>query len=195
MLLNKSCLSLLIASSLFFLGTASNAHALRYDVCKTPKQSLPCAVAFEKLRTLDNPLTTEKYFENNIHIKGNKLIKMPRYHIAQPDLDKDGVTEIIVALSEDSKDTEGLFCKEKRLCAHYIIQNRNPNPAKPRLRNYHVIGNTYAYGVGLSTDERLHNYQSLRIYKSGNPALFHVYQYDQKTDKYFNLGQQSKEIQ
>ena len=183
---NVLFLALLLTPILLF---SKPAFALRYDLCKSPKQSLPCAVAFEKLRTFTNPINKKKFFDDEVHIKGSKLIKIPQYHIAQPDLDHDGMTEIIVALSEDTK-SKGLFCQSKFQCPHFVIQDRNPEPKKPRLRYYSTIGKTYAYGIGLSTNENLGGYQSLRVYKTNKSSQFNTYQYDQETDQYYDLGRQ-----
>ncbi len=172
------------------LFTASSAHALRYELCKSPQQSMPCAVAFEKLRTYKNPLTKTKFFEDGVHIKDDKLMVMPAIYIAQPDLDEDGYQETIVTLSEGKPESEGLFCQSKLKCPHFILQNRNPEPDKPKLRYYSLIGAAYAYGIGLSTDESLGGYKSLRVYKTNQPTAFNTYQYDKKTDKYYDLGQQ-----
>lgn len=191
MLLRRLTHITLLAFILLLISEKS-AHALRYDLCKTPKQSLSCAVAFEKLRTLDNPITGKKYFENGVHIQGNKLLKMPGYHIAQPDLDSDGVKEIIVSLSGHTEEGRKYFCKSARLCAHYIIQNRNPDPNTPRLRNFKVIGNAYAIAISTSKDEVINKYRSLVIYKSPDASKFNVYQYDREEDEYYNLGEHRK---
>ena len=167
------------------------AFALQYDLCKSPNQSLSCAVAFEKLRTMKNPINNKNFFDDGVHIKGNKLLKLPNYHIAQPDLDKDGVPEIIVALSEDKK-SKNLFCKTKFECPHFVIQNRNPNLKKPRLRHYQALNVINAYGIGLSTDEIIGGYQSLRVYKGTRSSQFNTYQYDKKTDQYHDLGTQKE---
>ena len=176
------CLTLILASN--------PAHALQYNLCKSPKQSLPCAVAFEKLRITDNKITKKKFFDDGVHIKNNKLLIMPQIHVATADLDKDGYQEIIVALSEGTGKSKGLFCKSKTQCPHFIIQDRNPDPKKPKLRYYQQIGFSYAYGIGLSTNEKLGNYQSLRVYKSNKSSQFNTYQYDKKTDQYYDLGKQ-----
>lgn len=169
---------------------APSAHALKYELCKSPQQSMPCAVAFEKLRTYKNPLTSTNFFEDGVHIKDDKLLVMPAIYIAQPDLDKDGYKETIVALSETQPESEGLLCQSKLKCPHFILQNRNPEPDKPKLRYYSLIGAAYAYGIGLSTDESLGGYKSLRVYKTNEPTAFNTYQYDKKTDKYYDLGKQ-----
>ena len=170
--------------------SAAEANALTYRLCKSPQQSMSCAVAFEKSRTFKNPLNQKKFFDDGIHIEGNKLKLMPALYVAQPDLDKDGVNEIIVALSEAKEASKGLFCQSEYKCPHFIIQNRNPDLDKPKLRYFTLIGAAYANGIGLSTDERISNYQSLRVYKTNSSNVFHVYQYDKKTDKYQNLGKQ-----
>lgn len=164
------------------------ALALQYDLCASPNQSLSCAAAYEKIKTLKNPLTKKNFFDDGVHIKDGKFIKMPRLHIAQPDLDKDGVVEIIAALSEEKGATKNLFCKSAFECPHFIIQNRNTDIKKPRLKYFKTISATYAYGIGLSTDENVEKYQSLRVYKNNKPDDFNVYQYDKKTDQYYDLG-------
>ena len=170
--------------------TPMAAHALTYKLCESPQQSMPCAVAFEKSRTYKNPITKAQFFEDGVHIKNDKLAVMPAIYVAEPDLDKDGIDEIIVAISEEKKASTGLFCQSKYKCPHFIIKNRNPDLNKPRLRYYSLIGAAYAYGIGLSTDEIIDNYKSLRVYKSNVPTTFHTYQYDGKTDKYHDLGKQ-----
>ncbi len=189
----KTQIKNLIVATLLVAGfsfLASPAFALQYQICKSPQQSMPCAVAFEKLRTYKNPITKEKFFEDEVHIKGNKLLTMPALYVANPDLDKDGVKEIIIALSEAKPESKGLFCQSKFKCPHFVIQNRNVDLNKPRLRYYSLIGATYAHGIGLSTDEALGGYQSLRVYKNNSPNAFHTYQYDKETDKYHDLGKQ-----
>jgi hypothetical protein len=180
----------LIAILLAVFNNVKDAQALTYKLCKSPQQSMSCAVAFEKSRTFKNPLSKQKFFEDGVHIKGNKLKLMPALYVAQPDLDKDGVKEIIVALTEEKEGSKGLFCQSTYKCPHFIIQNRNPDLNKPRLKYFSLIGAAYANGIGLSTDEKIDNYLSLRVYKSNSTKQFHVYQYDQKTDKYHDLGQQ-----
>ncbi|HPD83232.1 MAG: hypothetical protein R3D88_01550 [Alphaproteobacteria bacterium] len=180
----------LVFMALFVSCSLAKAEtdALRYDVCVNPQQSLPCAVAFEKLRATKNPINKKNYFDDEVHIKNDKLLSFPTYYIAQPDLDHDGVKEIIVALLEDNKDSEGLFCKSKYECPHFIIQDRNVNHEKPRLKYYATLGAPFAYGIGLSTDERVNGYQSLRIYTSDTATTFDVYQYDKKDDQYYKIN-------
>ena len=149
---------------------------------------MECAVGFEKLRTIKNPINGKKFFDDEVHIKDAKIANMPIYYIAKPDLDLDGIREIIVYLSEDSKASKGLFCKSKHLCPHFVIQDRNTNPEKPQLRYFSLIGVSYANGIGLSTDEKVGCYKSLRVYKSGNVNNFDVYQYDKKDDRYYNVS-------
>lgn len=183
----------LMLGALLILGFsfwAFPAQALQYQLCKSPKQSMSCAVAFEKLRTYKNPVTKKLFFEDDIHIKGNELMVMPAIYVAQPDLDKDGIKEIIVALSEAKPESKGLFCQSKFKCPHFIIQDRNIDPKKPRLRYFSLIGATYANAIGISTDEALGGYQSLRVYKTNNVKIFNTYHYDKKTDKYYNLSKQ-----
>jgi hypothetical protein len=151
-------------------------------------------VAFEKLRVIDNPITKKKFFDDGVHIKDNKLLIMPEIHISTHDLDGDGFEEIIVALSEKAPKSKGLFCQSQFKCPHFVIQDRNPDPKKPRLRHYHQIGSSYANGIGLSTDEKLGGYKSLRVYKSNKSSEFHTYQYDKKTDEYYDLGPQTVNI-
>jgi hypothetical protein len=173
---------------MFFMLSITPAHALKYSLCKSPKQSLPCAVAFEKLRVIDNPITKKKFFDDGVHIKNNKLLIMPTIHVATPDLDNDGYPEIIIALSEDNPKSKDLFCQSDFKCPHFVIQDRNPDPKKPRLRHYSAIASIYAYGVAPSTNEKINGYQSLVAYKTNRTSNYNIYQYDKKTDKYYDLG-------
>ena len=173
---------------LFPISSHANDKITRYDKCKKPQQSLPCAVAFEKLKTIKNPINQKRFFDDGIHIKDDKIQIFPSYYIAQPDIDNDGVKEIIIALTEEKAETKGTLCKSKFQCPHLILQDRNTNPDKPRLRYYSTIGFSYAYGVGLSTDEIVSGYKSLRVYKTGDGSEFDIYQYDKKNDQYFNIS-------
>ncbi|HPF78730.1 MAG TPA: hypothetical protein PLF01_05480 [Alphaproteobacteria bacterium] len=163
------------------------AHALEYTHCNDPKESLVCYIALEKLRTIDNPLTGKKFFDDGIHYEGSILFIYPDLHIAVSDLDDDGYNEIIVKVPELDELITGLFCKPVDQCPHFIIQDRNVGETS-NLENFRAMGPIYTYGIGLSTDEVVNGYRSLRAYKDNKIKDFNVYQYDKKSDDYFNVS-------
>lgn len=135
-----------------------------------------------------NPLSGKRFFEDGLHFENEKLFMYPSFHVATPDLDNDGYQEIVIALSDPELGFEGMFCKKGRTCLHYILQDRNLPNEKKRLSRFTVLGPIYTTGLGLSTDEVVGGYRSLRAYTDRNFTKFSVYQYDRKNDNYFNVS-------
>jgi len=180
-------LFLSIAAFALFMHKAY-AEDLNYRICINPNTSTQCFIAFHKLRTVTNPLTGDMYFHKGFHISEGDIRVYPTLHIASADLDGDGLNEIIVKIPEDDEELQGYFCKEDDQCPTYILQDRTLPGQKPSLRNFKVMGPVFAFAVGLSTDERFGNFISLRAYKDRSFSQFDVYQYDRKSDNYFNIS-------
>lgn len=159
-------------------------ETLIYESCVSKSQSLPCDIAFSKLKTIKNPINGKNYFDDGVHFINGSLFLYPTLWVATPDLDNDGFKEIIVTVPEVFEELEGVFCKEGIQCPHYILQDRGNG----KLEDYKILGPIFAYSVGLSTDERFSNYLSLRAYKDKNFSQFDVYQYDSLEDQYFNMS-------
>ena len=169
----------------------SSAQALEYQTCISAEQSAACLIAFEKIQTQINPITKERYFHNDIHIRNSKdLIRFPLLYIATPDLDSDGSPELIVSVPEETHDEFGMFCIEVTQCPHFIIQDRVLDGETRTLSSYKAIGPIYTYALALSTDEVVDNYKSLRAYFDKTWQEFNVYQYDKSADNYFNVSAQ-----
>lgn len=189
-----------ISIGLTFTQT-SNASAanIEYKYCTTPAQSLSCTIAFEKIKTLDNPVMSgKKFFDDGFHLQPDgSVFQYPRYYIGETDLDSDGFNEIIVgfelAAPHPEAGTERMLCQPERVdgydqCPHFILQDRNPSGQKSSLKNIRAFGPYYYHGIALSTDEVIGGYRSLRAYKDGEATgwkNFDVLQYDKRTDNYY----------
>jgi hypothetical protein len=165
-----------------------DASALDYTRCLQPKDSSACYIAYQKLISMKNPITKKTYFDDGYHSPNGYIEVFPFFNVAEADLDGDGFTEVIAALSEDRDLTEGLFCKNDFDCPHYIFQDRNIDPKNLSMKNIKVFGPIFSYGIGLSTDEIIDGFRSLRSYRDYEYKEFDVYQYDKKTDEYYNVS-------
>jgi hypothetical protein len=175
-------------AALLVLMPLKEAFALHYSMCFTPRDSSACYIAFQKLLTIPNPMMEGKvYFDDGRHFVNGELFMFPTYYIAEADLNFDGFKEIIATVPEPEDEMRGWFCKAEYECPHFIFQDRNINPDKLSLRNVKTFGPIYSYGIGLSTDEVVDGYRSLRSYRDIKQEDFHVYQYDDKTDGYYNV--------
>lgn len=164
------------------------AASLRYTLCSAPSDSNACFIAFNKMRTIINPINGKTFFDDGIHfLEGGQLFMYPVYAVAQPDLDGDGFKELI-AVPHEQEETVGTFCPAADKCPHFILQDRNIPGERASLRNFKVLGTVYATAVGLSTDEVVSGYRSLRAYEDNTITTFDVYQYDRKNDEYFNIS-------
>ncbi len=183
-------LILLILSFFPFVAQAQDkvGASLRYTICKAPDESNQCFIAFHKMRSMKNPMTGKLFFDNGLHFtETGQLFMYPTYAYAEPDLDGDGFKELIIVPKEAYKE-EGMFCKTPDLCPHFILQDRNIAGQKPSLKNFKVLGAVYTYGIGLSTDEMIGGYRSLRAYTNQEITKYDVHQYDRKSDQYFNIS-------
>lgn len=179
----------LTAFCLLVIFLPASAQALPYENCVSDKQSPVCKIAFLKLKTLINPITKKKFFHNGINIwDDGSLFMFPSLHVATPDLDGDGKPEIIVSVPEKSTEAFGQFCINGDQCPHFIIQDRTLPGERRVLSNFKAIGPIYAYAVALSTDERFDTFLSLRAYYDDTWQNFDAYQYDAKTDQYYNVS-------
>ena len=161
----------------------------QYETCYSAKQSAACLIAFEKVQTIVNPLTKKRFFHNGVHItEKNTIFLFPMLYVATPDIDQDGNPEIIVGIPEASDEMIGEFCFENRQCPHFIIQDRTLPDQERTVNTYKALGPIYAYSIALSTDEVVDNYRSLRVYADPEWKRFNVYQYDKKSDSYFNMS-------
>jgi hypothetical protein len=187
----RYCFLLIILCFLPFSAFAQKNNvgkALSYTLCNGPDESNACFIGFHKMSRLKNPLNGKLFFRDGIHYLDNgQLFMYPTFAVAQPDLDGDGFKELIV-VPHDQEKTVGTFCKELGLCPHFVLQDRNIEGEKPSLRNFKVLGAVYSYGVGLSTDEVVGGYRSLRAYTDPQIKNFDVFQYDRKSDQYFNIS-------
>lgn len=162
--------------------------SLRYTLCEAPSDSNACFIAFHKMRRIINPLNGKNFFDDGIHyLETGQLFRYPTYAVAQPDLDGDGFRELIT-VPQEQEEIVGTFCKAPGVCPHFIFQDRNISGKKPSLRNFKLLGKIDSTGVGLSTDEIVGKYRSLRAYKDLAIKKFDVYQYDSKNDEYFNIS-------
>jgi hypothetical protein len=188
--MKKNTLSLaFLAACLTFLVPAP-AHTLEYDKCFGRTQSAACLIAFEKIKTLINPGTGERYFHDGIHITDDgDLFMFPMIYVATPDLDGDGAPEIIAGVPEQNDETVGSYCLIGDACPWFVIQDRTLPGEKRTLSNFKAFDPIFAYSVALSTDERFDNFRSLRAYKDGSWRRFDVYQYDGQTDQYYNISE------
>lgn len=177
---------IVLSFSMLFLSE-TKAHALQYTYCTGPDQSAACFIALEKLKTIKNPLSGQNYFDDDIHYPDGSLFMYPSYNIAETDLDKDGFAEIIVVIPEPEQELQGMFCQTPIECPHYILQDRNIDGKKMSFNKIKAMGPIYAFAIGLSTDEVVGGYRSLRVYTDPKSGAFNVYQYDRKNDDYFNI--------
>lgn len=176
-------------SSLSLIAFSNAAKALEYQTCISAQQSPICLIAFEKLQTVKNPITKERYFHNDVNITETKeLFLFPLLYVATPDLDGDGTPEIIASIREQSHEEIGQYCVEEEICPHFIIQDRVLPDQKRTTATYKAIGPIFAYSVGASTDEAFDNFKSLRAYYEPSWKDFDVYQYDKENDSYFNMS-------
>lgn len=185
----KHILTLCFTFTLYLGGLPiQKAYSLDYNYCNTPAVHPACTVAYEILKRQTSPQTGKLLFDNGIHFLDNgELFMYPGIYIAQTDLDGDGFYEIIAKPSEDTEEMAGLFCESSTRCPHYIIQDRNPDPDNIKVQFFHVMGPIFSSGIGPSTDEVFGGYKSLRAYKDHSFKKFDVYQYDRKSDDYFNI--------
>lgn len=187
-------IKILFLTVLVFFSASATAQdsvgaSLSYTMCTGPDDSSTCSVAFQKMRQLKNPITGKIFFDNDVHYMSNgQLFMYPSFAVAQADLDGDGFKEIIT-VPKESYQEQGLFCQKSEFCPHYILQDRNPPNQKPTLKNIRAIGPIYTYGIGLSTDEIIGGHRSLRAYTNKEITEFDVYQYDRKTDDYYNISE------
>lgn len=167
---------------------SAQAQSVDYIQCDSPRDSSSCYIAFQKLITIRNPISNKVYFDDGYHFYEGQLILFPDYSVAEEDLDGDGFKEIIVTIPETDEYTNGYFCKENGLkCPYFIFQDRNTDASKLSMKNVKTFGPIYSYGIGLSTDEKFGGFKSLLSYQDQNYEKFQVYQYDKKTDDYFNV--------
>lgn len=127
------------------------------------------------------------FFDDDHHFIKGKLFLFPTYYVAEADLDNDGFDEIIATIPEPEEEMEGWFCKKNQDCPHFIFQDRNTDAKNLSMKNVKTFGPIYSYGIGLSTDEKVDGFWSLRSYRDNEQSKFHVYQYDGKTDEYYNI--------
>ena len=169
--------------------TAPQASALQYRTCLSPDDGAACQIAYAKIRTLENLITKTKYFHDGIHInsKGAWLL-YPLLYVATPDLDGDGRAELIALLPEATEELDGQFCPLRGQCPNFIFQDRTLRGQKRTLKNFKAFDIIYAYALGLSTDEVVGNYRSLRAYFDKTYRAFDVYQYDARDDQYYNIS-------
>ncbi len=177
---------LALAFIYFTIANISSAHALSYTYCSAPDQSTACFIALEKLKTIKNPLSGKNFFDDGLHYTDGEVFIYPDLHIAETDLDGDGFKEIIVKPPELKEQLEGYFCKPNYICPHFILQDRNTRN-KSSIKNIKAMGPIYTFAIGLSTDERVGGFKSLRAYTDTKVKEFNVYQYDKKADDYFNV--------
>ncbi len=164
----------------FLMIYSSSAIAVDYTHCADQRASTSCTIAYQKIKTLKNPKTKKDYLTH----------PSLEVHVAKVQLDQDNYNEIIVALSDQSKKTRTKLCNKGNMCPNYILQNRNIPGEDPTLNNIRAFGPIYTTGIGLSTDEIINRYRSLRVYKDAKRTKFDVYQYDRKSDNYFNISTQ-----
>lgn len=185
---------LLLSVGLAFNAQITQAKAqevkqkLTYQKCDNPNQSPACLVALEKLKTLTNPIDNKKFFDNGLHYYNGELFLYPDLDVAMIDLDGDGLDEIIVKIPENVETIEGYFCQENFQCPHYILQDRNLHGRKIQLGNIRAMGPIYAQAIGLSTDEKINRFKSLRAYTDYPSRAFDTYQYDRRSDNYFSVN-------
>jgi hypothetical protein len=164
------------------------AQALQYVTCQAPSESSACLIAFEVLKTKENPITGERFFQNGYHIRDGETVNFPKLYLATPDINDDKTPEIFVIIPEDNDALRGTICRANNQCPHFIIQDRALPGEKRTVNTYRAIGPIYSYAVALSTDESFDNFRSLRAYKDGTWQRFDVYQYDSATDQYYNMS-------
>lgn len=186
-------IKIILLFALIAILPAHTARALDYNLCGSADDSAACKIAYLKIKTLPNPLDKNKtYFDDGIHIINGKLFMFPDIHVALTDLDGDGRNELIARIDDSAEEGKGLFCKyaanDTPLCPNYIIQDRNLPEAKRSLRAFKAFGPIFSTGIGLSTDERVSGFTSLRAYQDVGYKQFNVMQYDLKSDKYFDIS-------
>ena len=164
------------------------AHALQYRNCVNPEDEAACLIAFRKVRTLINPITKGRFFDDRLHSSKGELFMYPIFHIATPDLDGDQSPEIIIRIDDYADGIPGLYCVGNNQCPHFIIQDRTLPDQNRTVNSMKAIGPIYSSGLALSTDERVDNFVSLRAYNDPSWKSFDVYQYDKESDNYFNMS-------
>ena len=168
---------------------AISSDKTSYIFCSTPQQSTSCNIAYKKIRSMTNPRKNKRFFDNGIYFNNDgSVFVYPQFHIAKADLDGDSFNEIIIALSDFSEEAAGYVCREDNLCMHYILQDRNIPGEEASLSRIKAFGPIYSTAIGLSTDEKVGRYRSLRGYTDKEFKNFDVYQYDPKNDAYFNVS-------
>lgn len=181
-------LCLLAALILFPIsGHAQVPKNTVYRPCNVDNKPPACNIAFAKLQSMKNPLKPHNFFHSGLHIVEGKIFAYPDFFIAETDIDGDGFNEIIVKIPDFDELMTGHYCKADNQCVHYIFQDRNISTDKPSLRNIRAFGPYYVYSIGLSTNEVFGGYRSLRMYKDDSWKKYDVYQYDKKTDDYYNV--------
>ncbi|MEM6812011.1 MAG: hypothetical protein AAF549_06045 [Pseudomonadota bacterium] len=173
------------------LGLQPNAFAkevLQYKTCFSATEDPVCFIAFEKLQSIINPITKERYYHNGLHIVEGKVFRYPMFYVATTDLDGDGKSEIIASVQEETDEIAGQFCPQTDICPHYIIQDRTLPDQNRTVNSLKAIGPIFAYAIAPSTDERFDNFLSLRAYPDNSWQTFDVYQYDGDEDQYFNMS-------
>lgn len=184
-----SIFSLVIMWCLLSPTEALSSDKTSYVFCSAPQQSPTCNIAYNKIRSMTNPRTNKRFFDNDVYFnKDGSVFAYPEFHVARADLDKDSFNEIIIALYDFSEEAAGYVCREDDLCMHYIFQDRNIPGEKASLSRIKAFGPIYTTGIGLSTDEMVKGYRSLRVYTDKEFKNFDVYQYDPKNDAYFNVS-------
>jgi hypothetical protein len=119
------------------------------------------------------------------------FVAFPALYVAEADIDGDGYNEIFAKLTEATEEEDGLYCIKNKLgvqeCPHFVIQDRNIAGDENKLENFKVMGPIYGYFVGLTINDRFGKYSSLVAYKDTQFKTYSLWQYDRKTDKYYNV--------
>lgn len=182
---------LILLFSILIIGLPNKGHAVEYSFCATPESSPQCSIAFQKLRTLINKKSGKIFFDDDIHFnRDGSLFLYPSYYVAAVDIDMDRYNEVIVTVPDMVERMPEAYCYKGHLCPHYILQDRNIPGETPTLEHIKAFGPFFTSGIGLSTDEVFGGFRSLRVYTDAQRTIFDVYQYDQKTDTYYNISQQ-----
>lgn len=183
----KNLFLFIVAISFLIIGSPASAQTVNYRYCNTDGKPAACDIALAKLHTLPNPLKDHNLFDNGLNFVDGKLFAYPDFYVAEVDLDGDGFNEIIAKIPDFDELMTGYYCKPGGLCLHYILQDRNVDGQNPRLDRIKAIGPIFAYSIGLSTDEVVDGYRSLRVYQDSSWQNFDVFQYDKATDDYHNV--------
>lgn len=185
---NKNFYKLLLIVGVIMMGASTQAAALEYKACNNDNSPLSCTIALAKLRTLKSPFKNHKLFDNGLHYVDGELFSYPNIYVAEGDLDGDGYNEMVVKILEQDGLMAGHYCKNVDQCLHYILQDRNSSSGRTKLSKIRAMGPFLTYSIGLSTDEIVGGYKSLRVYQDQSWKKFDVYQYDRKTDNYYNIS-------